>query len=264
MKNDKHPLVIFDLDGTLSDTQEGIKVSVRYATDILRQSNPSIPQLTEADLNEFIGPPVYDQLRKIGCTDSEAKEGLRLYRVRYSQPKKTEDTPGMFLSRAFPEGKKLLELVSKKYPDWIKTTGTSKPEPWAHVILDKLGLTQLLSSIPHDNGDEKGFQNNGVFGASFGEDRANKESVLNYVLNNVANYFSPDSKWQDVLNPVLVGDRFHDVCGAKKVGIPVVGVKWGYAVEGELEGKLDYPAADLIAKTPEEALSAIEKIIQAN
>lgn len=262
-------IVLLDLDGTIGDTAPGIKLSVEYALNSI-----NFRKLTDQELNEFIGPPIFDAMLAAGVDRSFIDKAISQYRTSYSSPTFPDSsgvlTAGMFECTPFSGVEKMLQELSS-HPNWTIITGTSKPERWAREILTKFDFIKYLTPIHHQNveatGEEKDHaplsvhhgqrfekrvetqENDGVFGASMDKHRAKKSLVLKYALENVG--FDPA-----VDKAILVGDRHHDVDGAKEIGIPVVGCLWGYAVEGEIEN------ADYLIKTPSELNNVLEKFFE--
>ena len=192
-------LILFDLDGTLTDPKEGITNCVKYA---LRHFN--IKENDDATLLEFIGPPLYDSFRGIyGFSHEDANLCVEKYRERYS-------VTGLFENAVLDGAVEILSELKKAG----KTTAlaTSKPLVFAERIVEKYGLSEYLDYVV--GADLKG-------GINY------KDEVINEVLRQ--------TKTNDLSKVVIVGDRKHDILGAKKCGISSIGVKCGYAEENELE-----------------------------
>lgn len=209
--------ILFDLDGTLVDSGVGITNSVAYS---LEKYGIEIPDRTE--LYKFIGPPLHESYQKYyGFSESGAKEAVEVYREYYRSKGIYENQvyEGIedLLKRLFAAGKMLL-------------VATSKPEVFAKQILEHLKLFDYFS---------------GIYGANLDGSRTKKEDVISYALSakGVTDYKSV----------VMVGDREHDIYGAKKVGIAGIGVLFGY---GDYE-ELQRAKADGIAKNAEEIFSFI-------
>ena len=192
-------LILFDLDGTLTDPKEGITNCVKYA---LRHFN--IEENDDATLLEFIGPPLYDSFRGIyGFSHEDANLCVEKYRERYS-------VTGLFENAVLDGAVEILSELKKAG----KTTAlaTSKPLVFAEKIVEKYGLSEYLDYVV--GADLKG-------GINY------KDEVISEVLRQ--------TKTKDLSKVVIVGDRKHDILGAKKCGIASIGVKCGYAEENELE-----------------------------
>ena len=202
--------VHFDFDGTVFDTVEGITKSIQYA---LHKHG------RDAELEElrcFAGPPLVDKFMEVyGVLREEAEELVTDFRERYVPI-------GVYESSPFPGIQELLETLraaGKK-----TAIATSKPQALAELLLERAKLRDIFDVVVGSGGG----------------------------VNN-------DAKWQIVTramklcgskpeNCVLVGDTKYDVEGAKKCGIPCIGVRWGYAAEGELEAT----GAAAMVETPKE------------
>ena len=189
--------ILFDFDGTVFDTVEGITKSVRYALNKVG---------LDAELESlrcFAGPPLADKFMEVyGFDRAAAEQAVRDYRERYRPI-------GMNECCVFPGIKELLEKLRAAG----KTVGiaTSKPQELAEELLrreDMLGLFQVICGSRPDGSDIAKWQ---VVQRAMELCGAAKE------------------------NTILVGDTKYDVAGAHKVGIACVGVRYGYAAEGELE-----------------------------
>lgn len=221
--------LFFDFDGTLYDTVEGITRSVQYA---LRKRGMDAPL---ASLRCFAGPPLDEMFReKFGFSQTEAEQAVRDFRERYVPV-------GLYESRAFPGLKDLLLELRNDGRKLAVTT--SKPQNLAQELLRREGLDLLFDYI---------------CGASeTGEGNA-KWQVLRRAMT-LLNAPAEDS--------VLIGDTKYDVAGARRCGIPCIGVGYGYAAEGELEqAGADAIAPDLAAlhtllfKNKEQLFQCVDKM----
>ena len=189
--------ILFDFDGTVFDTAEGITKCVQYALGKMG---------IEAELNElmcFAGPPLTEMFSlKYGMSESEAERATELYRERYRPIGWMECKPfdGMhdLLLKLRADGKKL-------------AVATSKPTHLAQLILEHYNMTADFDLI---------------CGSEFDGTRGQKWEVIEYVLQRFG--ISPDEA-------IMVGDRKYDVLGAKKCGLDCIGVRFGYAEPNELE-----------------------------
>ncbi len=189
--------LLFDLDGTLTDSQEGIFNCVQFALNEL-----GVDVGNKEKLFSFIGPPLKDEfMRSYGFDEEKAVLAVELYRKRYS-------TVGLYENRVY-DG--IIELLSKLQNNGKKLIiATSKPEPYAKSILEHFDLLKYFSFIG---------------GALFNKGRSHKEEVISYVLkeNNIK-----------ISEAVMIGDRMHDVKGATLNNIPCIGVLYGYGSKDEL------------------------------
>lgn len=212
----KYRYVLFDLDGTLTDSAEGIINSVIYA---LRKKG--IEETDRAKLQAFVGPPLADSFIKYyGVSPEEARELIAAYREYFVPTGWRENR----VYDGIPEALGRLQAQGKHL-----AVATSKPEPFAKKILEYFGLDRYFELIR---------------GASLDERLSRKEQVIACVLEQ----FGPDCARE----AVMVGDREHDVIGARLNSLPCIGVLYGYGSRRELadagavsfcETPADLPAA---------------------
>lgn len=196
-----YQVILFDLDGTLTDSKEGIMNCLRYAFEKMGKPVPD-----DSVLLKFIGPPLQDSFAEFcGFTPEEARQGILMFRERYAPIGKFENAaaPGM------------PELCSRlKERGYLQALASSKPEEMCIPICEKFGYTPSLSVV--------------VGSPPVGD--WEKEDVIREALRRLD---IPESDWERVL---MVGDRKFDVLGAKKCGIDCVGVEFfGYAAPDELQ-----------------------------
>ena len=188
--------VIFDLDGTLTDSGEGIKNSAKYAFEEL-----GLPIPAETELRKMVGPPLSVGFPLLGVPDALVPEAIRLYRVRYNEG------GGKYENRVYDGIEDCLKAL--KAAGLTLYVGTSKPESLAREILSGFGLARHFAYIA---------------GASWDASRQNKDDVLQYLLTVVGG----------ADGAVMVGDTHYDVRGAHERNLPCVGVTWGYGTREEL------------------------------
>ena len=181
--------ILFDLDGTLTDSGEGI---INCAIVALEHFHLPIPSREE--LRVFVGPPLQESFLRFGVPADRVDEAIAVYRSRYIPIGKFENIP-------YPGIRELLEAL--KAEGHKLYVATSKPETMSVEILEHFGLAKYFDQI---------------CGASMDASRITKEAVIAYLLeqNGRAD------------NMVMVGDTKYDVIGAKKHGISTIGVAWGY------------------------------------
>lgn len=194
-----YDVILFDLDGTLTDSGLGITNSVAYS---LKKFGIEVHDRTE--LYKFIGPPLKESFEKYyGFPAEKAEQAIQYYREYYVDK-------GMFENTVY-EG---IESLLKSIRDSGKTAivATSKPEIFAKRILEHFDIAKYFSYI---------------IGANMDETRTKKDEVISYVLENCN---IPDKS-----KVLMIGDREHDILGAKKVGIDSLGVLFGYGDYEELK-----------------------------
>jgi phosphoglycolate phosphatase-like HAD superfamily hydrolase len=183
-------LVIFDLDGTLTDSARGIVSSFRYALSQVGEPVPDDPDLA----GMVVGPPMHHTLSRMGLGE-KAAAAIAAYRADYT-------SRGWVLNEVFEE---IPELLSDLRSAGVRlAVATSKAEPTARMILAHFGLDEHFEVIG---------------GASPDGVRSTKADVVAHVLSQL------DPMPEHVL---MVGDRSHDVEGAALHGIDTVLVEWGY------------------------------------
>ena len=208
--------IFFDLDGTLTDSGPGIVHSVAYA---LRKLGVEPPEPEK--LRPFIGPPLlWSFAHFYGFDEAKSKEGVRLYREYFT-------AGGMFENSVYPGIPEAMEKL--RSAGFRLAVATSKPEEFSQKIIAHFGLDEYFEA---------------VCGASMDETRTEKAEVIRYALDSLG--VSPEES-------LMVGDREHDVLGAKAVGLPCLGALWGYGGREELTDA----GASALAETPEEMAELI-------
>lgn len=203
--DDPASVVLFDLDGTLTDSAPGIHAGFRHALAAV-----DAPEPTEKQLSSVVGPPLIDTLHGLGLDEDTAQRALAAYLQRY-------DERGWAENRTF-DG---IEAVLSRLRDRAVHLGvaTSKSERFAVRILDHFGLSRYFDFIG---------------GASNDGTRRAKSDVIAHSLNNLG--IEPtEAADGGTSGVIMVGDRDHDVHGAGRFGIPTVYVEWGYGIDGESE-----------------------------
>lgn len=197
--------ILFDLDGTLTDPMLGITKSVKYALD---KFNIHVNSLEE--LCKFIGPPLKDSFMEFyNFNEEEAEKGVIFYRERYS-------TKGIYENVVYEDIEKLLKELKKN--DKTIIIATSKPTVFAKEIVDYFNLGKYFDFI---------------CGSKLDGTRSKKVEVIEYALK-IAGV-------KDRSEAIMVGDRKHDIIGAKLAKLESVGVLYGYGSFEELkENGSDY------------------------
>ncbi len=204
--------ILFDLDGTIIDPKIGITSSVAYA---LNKFDIHVENLD--NLCKFIGPPLKDSfIEYYNFSDEDAEKAILYYRERFQEKGIYEN----FLYENFED-----MLISLKKQGKTLLIATSKPAVFAERILEHFNLRQYFDFVGGSNLDGT---------------RANKAEVIFHVLK--------ENSISDLSTAIMVGDRKHDIIGAKKAGLQSVGVLYGYGNYQELETS----GADYIVKDVEE------------
>ena len=209
--------ILFDLDGTLTDPVEGITRSIQYALKKLRKSAPG-PE----ELHWCIGPPLLESFKRLLGDDGsgQVQEALLIYRERFSKI-------GKFENKVYDGIPEVLSLLSEK--GFSLFVATSKP--WVYSI----DIIKHFELAPYFNR---------VYGSELNGDLVDKTELINHIVSN---------ENLDKNNAVMIGDRRHDIIGAKNNGLASIGVTYGYGTREEL---LD-AGADHLAASPSDILNIL-------
>ncbi len=192
--------ILFDLDGTLTASAEGITKSVQYALQKLGIEEPDLRKL-----ESFIGPPLLDQfMNAYGMDEATARQAVAYYRERYEEK-------GIYENQPYPGIRELLQTL--KQQGYRLAVASSKPIFYVERILDYFQLTPFFAVIEGSQMDGR---------------RTRKGEVIQEALRRLKML---DCREQ----AVMVGDRKHDVLGARECGIDCVAVSYGYGSVQELE-----------------------------
>lgn len=195
----KYKNIVFDLDGTLSNSEKSILYTVRKT--LAEMGAPVPPRET---LLRFIGPPLKDSYKKYcNFTDAEADEGLKIYQKHYA-------LKGRDLNELYPDVKKTLAVLSATGATLY--VATSKEEEAAKYVLRKLTIAQFFSDVSGANLDNSISAKDEVLFRLMEKHRLKKEETA------------------------LVGDTIFDAEGARKIGADFIGVSYGFGGESELIG----------------------------
>ena len=191
----KQKAIFFDLDGTLTDSGEGI---MNCAT--LALSHFGLPVPSRQEMRVFVGPPLDQTFIRFGVPADKTDEAIRVFRSRYT-------TVGKFENFPYPGIREMLEaLLAQGHRLFV---ATSKPESLANEVLSHFDLSKYFEKI---------------CGATMDGSRSHKADVITYLLAQVS----------DVEDIVMVGDTAYDVIGAAAHKIPCIGVSWGYGLAEDM------------------------------
>ncbi len=193
---DRYKTILFDLDGTLVDTGEGI---MRCAELALRHFRIPLPSLDE--MRTFVGPPLRESFARFGVKPEDLEEALSVFRGRYN-------TTGKFECFLYPGIAELLKTLHDA--GFRLLVATSKPEIMAVEVLTRFGVAPYFECIA---------------GATLDNSRTTKEQVIDYLLTSTGGF----------ADAVMVGDTTFDVVGAAVHKIPTIGVLWGYGKAEDME-----------------------------
>ena len=190
--------LLFDLDGTLTDPFLGITRCILYALDRLGRQLP-----VRDSLRWCIGPPLKDSFMKLLASDNAAlaEEALALYRERYS-------SVGLFENQVYEGIPQVLDALQQNGHSLY--VATSKPTVFADRIVAHFGLRPYFEQI---------------FGSELNGTRNDKTQLISYILKKESLTASAT---------VMIGDRKHDIIGARNNDLQSAGVLWGYGTKEEL------------------------------
>ena len=181
--------ILFDLDGTLTDSSEGVINCAYLALEYF-----GLPLPHREDMRFIVGPPLRDSFLRLGVTEQDVEKAVEIYRSRYVPI-------GMFENAPYPGIPAMLSALKEAGHELY--VATSKPESMATEILDKFRLSGYFNKI---------------YGASLDGTRDTKDTVIAYLLEELGHRE----------NIIMVGDTSFDVLGAAVHGIKTIGVAWGY------------------------------------
>ncbi len=191
--------IFFDLDGTLTNSEEGIIKSLEYAFDELKIEKPSYEKL-----RRFIGPPLAVSFREyMNFDDETAKRAIEKYRERYN-------IKGIFENAPYESIPELLNEL--KIKGFRLAVATTKPEHMAKRVVEHYGIEKYFDTV------------SGAIG-----ENDTKEAVIRRACEKM------NIDENECANILMVGDRKFDIIGAHACGIKCCGVKYGFAPEGEFE-----------------------------
>lgn len=194
----KHNVILFDLDGTLTDPGEGITNSVAYALRKLGQTPPP-----RAELEAYIGPPLAGSFeQRAGLDRNTAQLAVEYYREYFG-------VKGIFENELYGGIDNMLAAL--KAAGATISLATSKPTVYAKQIIEHFGIAKYFDAIAGSELDGR---------------RVKKAEVIDYALELLG--------VSDRGSVIMVGDREHDIIGANKCGVASVGVTYGYGSHEEL------------------------------
>lgn len=208
-------VILFDLDGTLTDSAEGITKSVQFAIGKMGRQEPPLEEL-----NQFLGPPLKEEFMKYcNISEPEARKAVEYYRERYN-------LVGIFENHPYDGVLEMLQ--SLKEQGYILGVASSKPEYYVEKILKHFGMYQYFAVVT---------------GSEMNGSRTKKADVIEEALRRIGY----ENRRKEV---VMVGDREYDVLGARAMGLDCIAVSYGYGSWEELNAVS--PAA--VAAAPAELL----------
>ncbi len=195
---DRYKYILFDLDGTLTDSAEGVTRSVHYALSKFGIQTP--PE----KLKLFVGPPLQKSFEKVyGFNESQSRRAIDYYREYYREK-------GIYENKLYPSIPEMLRTLKKEGKKLY--VATSKPTVFADKVLRHFAIDSYFISIVGSNLDGT---------------REEKSAVISYLFANNGEL--------EKTKTVMVGDRKHDIRGAKGCGLDSIAVTYGYGSAEELQ-----------------------------
>ena len=220
----KYKYVLFDLDGTISESALGIRKSLEHTITVLG-GGTDMPDLSDYTL--YIGPPLLDTFRNL-CHFSEEKsrEGVEIYRAYY-------DENGKKMNRLY-DG--IADVLKKLKEDGCKVAVcSSKYEKFAGEIIEILGVSEYFDAI---------------CGSTLDGSRKDKKDLIPYAVKSLGGDFENERE-----SVIMLGDTFFDARGARQCEVDFVGVEYGY---GDVQMMKD-EGASVFAKTPVDIIPLLSK-----
>ena len=209
----KYKYVLFDLDGTISESALGIRKSLEHTISALGGDMPDL-----SDYTLYIGPPLLDTFRNL-CQFSEEKsrEGVEIYRAYY-------DENGKIKNKLYDGIKEVLKILKEN--NCKIAVCSSKYEKFACEIIEILGVSEYFDAI---------------CGSTLDGSRKDKKDLIPYAVDSLGGDFENEKE-----TVVMLGDTYFDARGARQCGVDFVGVEYGY---GDIQQMKD-EGAEVFAKTP--------------
>lgn len=213
----KYKYVLFDLDGTISESAGGIRRSLEHAITALGKPLPNLD-----DYTLYIGPPLIDTFRNV-ChfSEEDSQKGVELYRSFY-------DEKGKYINNLY-DGIKAVLIKLKENGAKIAVC-SSKYEKFAEEIVANLGVSDCFDA---------------VCGSTLDGSRKDKKDLIPYAVKSLDGDFNSEKE-----NTVMLGDTYFDARGARQCGVDFIGVEYGY---GSIQAMKD-EGAEVFAKTPVDIL----------
>lgn len=194
-----YSIILFDLDGTLTDSSQGIINSIIYALEKYDINDYDMPLL-----RKFLGPPLHESFEKfMGFDNEKSLQAVKLYREYFS-------SKGLLENEVYGGVNNLLQNLKENGKTLI--VATSKPQQFTDKIMEHFDLAKYFDFIAGSNMDTT---------------RSKKAEVIEYALS--------ECNIKDKSKVVMIGDRAEDMVGAQSVGIDSIGVEYGYGTFDELK-----------------------------
>lgn len=204
--------ILFDLDGTLIDSSQGVISAAKFALDKM-----GVPETQIVNLERIIGPPLKHSFKEFfNLSDEFAEKGVEYFREYYRDK-------SLFDCTVYEGVEELLTML--KNDGYTLAIATSKPKVFAKRILDHINLSQYFDVIE---------------GSSLDEAHHDKADIISHVINQL-NIYNPNQA-------IMIGDRLYDVKAANAIGMESIGVLYGF---GSLEEFQDAGASYVVNSVKE-------------
>jgi len=212
-----YEICLFDLDGTIVDSQQGIVNSILHTVATFGLEMPSMERL-----KKFIGPPIRVSFEKVfNMSPKDANSAVSKYREYYAEK-------GVFENILYPGIEDTLKILKERGK--TIALATLKPTVFAVKILEEFGISQYFTY---------------ALGSELNGDRNTKGEVISDVLDALGDISKEKT--------VMIGDREYDILGAREMGLSSIGVTYGFGSRRELE----YAGADMIVDSVPELLDLV-------
>lgn len=216
----KYRFVLFDLDGTVSESAGGIRMSLEHAIKSLGKPSPDLN-----DYTLYIGPPLIDTFRNV-ChfSEEDSQNGVELYRDFY-------DEKGKYVNKLYDGIREVLVKLRERGAKIAVCS--SKYEKFAEEIVEILGVSGCFDA---------------VCGSTLDGSRKDKKDLIPYAVKALGGNFEEDRQ-----SVIMLGDTYFDARGAKQCGVDFIGVEYGY---GSVE-TMRQEGAEVFAKTPSDLIGLL-------
>lgn len=205
--------ILFDLDGTLSDSSEGIINTFKYT---INELNYPVPE--DKVIYTFIGPPIVETFKNtFGMSEEETRRAVQIFRPYYGKN-------GMFQNELYQGIEEMLETL--KQAGYMMGIATSKPEVYAVKILENFGIAHYFDVI---------------VGASLDDKFSKKYDIMELAIKKAREI-------EDIDEITMVGDRSYDMESSVKLGVEAIGVTYGFGSEEEVRST----GANVVCHKPSE------------
>ena len=218
----KFDYILFDLDGTVTDSGPGIMKAASIALESF-----GIKENDEKKLRLFVGPPLDKSfMERYNFSEEDAWKAIGAFRDYYNET-------GVYENSVYPGIEDLLKELKKN--GYTIAIASSKPQNLIHIVLSHFHIEEYFDVI---------------VGCELDGTRSDKAEVIKEVLRQLGEL---DASRDILSRTVMIGDRCYDVAGAHAFSLPCIGVLYGYGTREEMKEA----GADYVAETPEDILKLV-------